>query len=257
MRTLLLLTLLGLGACGGSSADDAIACSGDVELTSSVEHCGSCGTRCLDGPDGVATCEQGRCVLACTAGFADCDGQAETGCETPLSSAEHCGACGVTCGSAEACVNGACQLAAACAVPEAEHPSATTPGRDGALCGNRYTEENLSSACGVGWSVCTLTQWKERFSPGMRPGGALTSWGSPQSERATGHWLAGAPGVERPWDCGPSLCDDGYTPYGDGKFLFDDTRSQVLVGDGGCCGWDLEFAPTPATDSFAVYCCKR
>lgn len=51
-------------------------------------------------------CVDGEC--SCTPGLGDCDGIAETGCETDLSSASsHCGACFVACANAS-CIDAAC-----------------------------------------------------------------------------------------------------------------------------------------------------
>ncbi|MEZ4296246.1 MAG: hypothetical protein R3B70_14840 [Polyangiaceae bacterium] len=63
---------------------DAIVGAGDRELDASIV--------CDD--DGGCTCAEGR---------GDCDGDADNGCETDLSDADNCGACGVT------CANGGCE----------------------------------------------------------------------------------------------------------------------------------------------------
>ena len=57
------------------------------------------------GVDPRVACVGGEC--ACEAGYADCDGDAENGCEADLASAASCGACGVVCRHA-ACQAGAC-----------------------------------------------------------------------------------------------------------------------------------------------------
>lgn len=46
----------------------------------------------------TARCARGACVIErCRAGFADCDGRAETGCETALGTTTDCGACDDVC----------------------------------------------------------------------------------------------------------------------------------------------------------------
>lgn len=68
-----------------------------VDTRSDVEHCGGCQQRCQFA-NGIASCVGGRCALAsCNAGFADCDGNASNGCETPLSTASNCARCGDAC----------------------------------------------------------------------------------------------------------------------------------------------------------------
>ena len=48
-----------------------------------------------------AVCGDAGCTIeSCRPGYGDCDQLADNGCETDLSLAEHCGACGTKCGSA-------------------------------------------------------------------------------------------------------------------------------------------------------------
>ncbi|MGH2557536.1 MAG: hypothetical protein ACRDJH_00615, partial [Thermomicrobiales bacterium] len=57
-----------------------------------------------------AACENGRCVIKeCDPGWADCDGNAATGCETPLGTPENCSGCGDVCASG-VCQDGVCLL---------------------------------------------------------------------------------------------------------------------------------------------------
>lgn len=53
-------------------------------------------------------------VPVCPAGFADCNGDTGDGCETSITTAQHCGGCKSTCGSvangSAACVNGKCAV---------------------------------------------------------------------------------------------------------------------------------------------------
>ncbi len=93
----------GGGACGIACAADWADCDGDlangceVHLTNDVGHCGACGTACST-TNGTPSCSAGVCAIACTDGFADCDGNASTGCEVTLASDPlHCGACGTAC----------------------------------------------------------------------------------------------------------------------------------------------------------------
>ncbi|MDX9720636.1 MAG: SUMF1/EgtB/PvdO family nonheme iron enzyme [Myxococcota bacterium] len=54
-------------------------------------------------------CDNAQCVYVCKQGYADCD--ATPGCETSLSSQQHCGACGLSCDSDRRCERGTCVCA--------------------------------------------------------------------------------------------------------------------------------------------------
>jgi len=100
----------GFGDCDGNAAN------GCETLTStSVSHCGACGTVCAGADNAVPACVNGACALTCTAGFSDCDGSRDNGCEAnTTSSTEHCGGCGRTCNlanSTAACMASRCTVA--------------------------------------------------------------------------------------------------------------------------------------------------
>ncbi len=64
---------------------------------------------CPTPPHATATCEGFVCGFACDAGFADCDGDLENGCETDtINDSDHCGGCNAPCETGT-CVDGACQ----------------------------------------------------------------------------------------------------------------------------------------------------
>ena len=84
--------------CNGVDDD----CDGDTDEDfdpmTDIANCGSCGNACPDSPPNAASeCSAGTCTLACDPGFADCDGDAATGCEALLSAAATCGACATAC----------------------------------------------------------------------------------------------------------------------------------------------------------------
>src|SRR5262245_16739410 len=55
-------------------------------------------SQCAKGPNSAPVCKAGVCGLTCTAGFTDCDGRGETGCEARLpGDPKNCGACGRDC----------------------------------------------------------------------------------------------------------------------------------------------------------------
>ncbi len=104
--------------CAGSFRD----CNGDVttdgcevNTLADESNCGGCGIGCRDAADTVATCLAGACTYECATGYSDCDGDLAdaspvTWCEIRSDrDVDNCGACGMMCGGAEACITGACQ----------------------------------------------------------------------------------------------------------------------------------------------------
>jgi hypothetical protein len=105
----------------GETTDAGTACAvgskacGDLCVSSEDPFYGCAALSCArcDVPNATAACAAGVCAVgACTAGFADCNALAADGCETSLSTANDCGACGTKCPVLEnvtmACVAGAC-----------------------------------------------------------------------------------------------------------------------------------------------------
>lgn len=111
----------GGGACTVLSCDpgladcDRNASNGcEVDVRSSLNHCGMCGVNCAP-PHATASCSQRVCrVESCEDGYGNCDGDVTNGCESVLaSSPQNCGTCGVRCasiGGSASCVGGRCQL---------------------------------------------------------------------------------------------------------------------------------------------------
>jgi hypothetical protein len=91
------------GRCGftctaGFADCDTDASNGcEVDLRVSAAHCGLCGNACPMRPNTNAPgCRAGRCDTACAAGFGDCDGNPDNGCEVNLArDPNHCSACGM------------------------------------------------------------------------------------------------------------------------------------------------------------------
>ncbi len=107
-----------LGGCESGFANcDGMADNGcETDTNTSAAHCGGCGMACAPA-NATGRCAMGVCaVAACSAGFADCDRSAASGCEVDTgSSAMHCGGCGVACAPAHAagmCEAGACRVGA-------------------------------------------------------------------------------------------------------------------------------------------------
>ncbi len=67
----------GLGDCDANPANGC-----EVDVRSSVAHCGGCGRACAFA-NAAAACNNGACSMgACSAGFSDCDRNPANGCET-------------------------------------------------------------------------------------------------------------------------------------------------------------------------------
>ncbi|MDQ3031321.1 MAG: hypothetical protein M3Y87_02815 [Myxococcota bacterium] len=81
-------------------ADDD--CDGMVDetfaLATDVMNCGACGNAC-DFQNATGECTAGTCTIgACNAGFDDCNGSGDDGCEVELATTPtDCGACGMRC----------------------------------------------------------------------------------------------------------------------------------------------------------------
>jgi hypothetical protein len=67
-----------------------------------------CGTI-LPVANGIATCGISGCAIsACVPTFGNCDADATNGCESPLNTNLHCGACGNVCGPEQICSANSC-----------------------------------------------------------------------------------------------------------------------------------------------------
>jgi len=101
--------------CAGASCTVFESCCGTaagaacIQTASDSEHCGQCGNICPEnefcvggncacqGPNGVQLCDDDQ--ICCGDG---------AGCRDLTNDRQHCGACGVACGTGEVCENGTC-----------------------------------------------------------------------------------------------------------------------------------------------------
>jgi hypothetical protein len=108
----------GVGSCTIPYGDcDGMARNGcEANTFTDPAHCGGCGTACAARANASPTCTAGRCGFTCNAGFADCDGVAENGCEADTrNDPMRCGGCGGVCAptnATAACVMGRCAVGA-------------------------------------------------------------------------------------------------------------------------------------------------
>ncbi|HBU47213.1 MAG TPA: hypothetical protein DEB46_02770, partial [Myxococcales bacterium] len=162
-----------------------------------------------------------------------------------------------------------------CREREAEHPAFTPASRDAALCGGEYRRETVDQACAEGWSVCTLAEWEARYPRGQNPGGTQATWGEAVDQRCSGRWLYAWPDNQRGANnqnfcgnpCFPMSHANGDPTSTAGKFLYNNNRQTLMIGDQNWCGWDNGFYAEGSQDNFgrrrdftnsrmAVFCCR-
>ncbi|AKU95641.1 hypothetical protein AKJ09_02305 [Labilithrix luteola] len=99
--------------CGCTAGE--IYCPGPLEVcvdpTNNDSSCGACNNACPPEGDGSERpanmyfgCEDNQCgALKCIAGYGDCDGRRDNGCELYLTDDDNCGACGNKCSNGASC----------------------------------------------------------------------------------------------------------------------------------------------------------
>lgn len=103
--------LLGFRDCDGQAANGC-----EANLATDAFNCQTCGHAC-SFPNAAGVCSNGFCGLgACNPGFANCDADAATGCESPVAGdPRNCGACGNVCSTLHgtaACSGSECGMSA-------------------------------------------------------------------------------------------------------------------------------------------------
>ena len=149
--------------CESEFADcDNIEANGcESNTTTDNNNCGTCGTECVNN-QGSSTCTAGSCILSCIVGWDDCDGLANTGCETPLNTVSDCNACGELCdlnNAVELCAPGNCYLISC------DSGYANCDGNDGNGCEiNINIDVNSCGACGT---VCSNAHGNTSCTSGL------------------------------------------------------------------------------------------
>jgi hypothetical protein len=121
-------------------------CSGAcVNLLNDDAHCGGCANDCaLLAHTTMTACSAGACeVMQCATDYADCDSLESNGCETNLTTASDCGACGVVCSGSSMCAlqqSGGYACQATCSASTTEC---------GNVCVDTSSNLNNCGGCGV------------------------------------------------------------------------------------------------------------
>jgi hypothetical protein len=155
---------------GGSPAD--FSTGGGPDLTS------SCGDRICNASAGenCMTCFADCGMCNCPAGYADCDGQPQNGCETPINTVSDCGGCGMKClavGGTNSCVQSGAGWACE-ATCNATH--ANCDGNSANGCETDLTSPASCGSCAVkcvnpnGSTACVAAGVSETCKPTCTPG---------------------------------------------------------------------------------------
>jgi hypothetical protein len=210
---------------GAECAVGTIFCpSGCANLATDPANCGSCGAACPAG----SSCTAGVCVLTCSAGTTDCNGDGV--CETSLNDPHNCGGCGNVCPgpahSVGTCDNGVCGNGWSCT---GGYMNCNLQSEDG--CESNLTDAANCGGCGV---VCASGVCRAGVCKPACPAGTLDCDGDDVCETSANNPRnCGGCGVVCP---GPAhsvgTCDNGVC--GNGWSCTDGYMNCNLQSEDGC-----------------------
>ena len=112
-------------ASGTADCNERASDGCEVNTDADLSNCGGCGEVCAPA-NAQGVCDEGVCRIdfdgdGCAAGFEDCDGDAENGCEVNVTAdGDNCGACDRICGgsaqtnvASASCSSGSCSVSCA------------------------------------------------------------------------------------------------------------------------------------------------
>jgi hypothetical protein len=149
----------GYADCNGNAADGC-----EAPTDGDVANCGGCGQGCAIA-HANAGCALGVCTVAsCDPGYADCNGDAEDGCEVVLDlDADNCGACGRACAAtnvaSRACAGGVCT--STCVLGKGNCAQPAAPAADD---GCELDTSANSASCGGCGNACTSAMFNSNPS---------------------------------------------------------------------------------------------
>ncbi len=241
-----------IGACNPGFLDcDGVAADGcEVNSTADAANCGGCGKLCSSA-NGVASCVNSACQIACNAGFGNCDGLSSNGCEINLNSdAANCGGCNKACALAHAspkCVGGACQIASCAAgwsdcngnpADGCETHTDADPANCGA-CGKACALANASASCTAG--ACAISGCNAGFADcdGVAANGCeVNLLGDANNCNACGHVCAlpNATAKCAGGACAVSTCNAGFTDCNGAPLDGCEAHTSSDTANCGACG---------------------
>jgi hypothetical protein len=151
---------------GWADCDNNPANGCESDTQGSAMTCGGCGKTCPAGGNGTPVCDKGKCAINCNAGFGNCDGNLQNGCETDTSTSNtDCGACNQPCSPANGtgqCASGMCMVTGCtgtfkdCNGDPSDGCEADLTSNVGncGMCGNKCSFANAGASCQN--SMCVL-----------------------------------------------------------------------------------------------------
>jgi hypothetical protein len=195
-----------------------------------------------------AVCTNGVCgVSACRPGFANCDGNASNGCETPTNTTSDCGACGVRCAAGAnataTCAAGTCALTCAAGYANCDGNAANgcerAVGADANNCGACGNVCSGGRTCQAGSCTASVCSAGRANCDGQEANGCevtlasdVNHCGSCGAACSVAHGTPScASGV-----CGLAACDAGYANCNASAADGCETDTRADVGNCGACG---------------------
>lgn len=165
----------GWDRCGAALASGCL-----THTAVDVDNCGSCDHVCTNS-GGSVSCVGGECQPGCADGYANCDGNAGNGCETPiLVDEDHCGGCLTPCSAnhvaTRACSAGQCTGTCVDGFVDCNHDQLTDGCETDVLNDAQNCGGCGQSACHTTAppAVCDQNKVVTYSAPGVCSGGACT-----------------------------------------------------------------------------------